>query len=138
MKNQKLIFWGLITISIVLYITSCCLPCLTSETEVLMGYRCLFWGGVNIIWDFGAFLIWSSNIFFITIIVRLLRNKDVQIIPPAISFLLSLGMIFHRYLVFDIEVPITNFNIGYYLWVSSHLLLLVVCILNAKVKEVSI
>ena len=138
MKNQKLIFWGLITISIVLYITSCCLPCLTSETEVLMGYRCLFWGGVNIIWDFGAFLIWSSNIFFITIIVRLLRNKDVQIIPPAISFLLSLGMIFHRYIVFDIEVPITNFNIGYYLWVSSHLLLLVVCILNAKVKEVSI
>ena len=60
----------------------------------------------------------------------LFKGKDVKIILPAISFLLSLGMIFHRYLNYDIEVPITNFNIGYYLWVSSHLLLLVVCILK--------
>ena len=87
-------------------------------------------GIFTIITDIRAFLIWSSNIYYITIIVRLFKDKDVEIILPAISFLLSLGMIFHRYLNYDIEVPITNFNIGYYLWVTSHLLLLVVCILK--------
>ncbi len=120
----------LFNISMLAYAVSCILPCLTTRTEELIGYQCLLSGIFTIITDIRAFLIWSSNIYYITIIVRLFKDKDVEIILPAISFLLSLGMIFHRYLNYDIEVPITNFNIGYYLWVTSHLLLLVVCILK--------
>ncbi len=120
----------LFNISMLAYAASCILPCLTTRTEELIGYQCLLSGIFTIITDIRAFLIWSSNIYYITIIVRLFKDKDVEIILPAISFLLSLGMIFHRYLNYDIEVPITNFNIGYYLWVTSHLLLLVVCILK--------
>ena len=120
----------LFNISMLAYAVSCILPCLTTRTEELIGYQCLLSGIFTIITDIRAFLIWSSNIYYITIIVRLFKDKDVEIILPAISFLLSLGMIFHRYLNYDIEVPIPNFNIGYYLWVTSHLLLLVVCILK--------
>lgn len=120
----------LFNISMLAYAVSCILPCLTTRTEELIGYQCLLSGIFTIITDIRAFLIWSSNIYYITIIVRLFKDKDVEIILPAISFLLSLGMIFHRYLNYDIEVPITNFNTGYYLWVTSHLLLLVVCILK--------
>ena len=120
----------LFNISMLAYAVSCILPCLTTRTEELIGYQCLLSGIFTIITDIRAFLIWSSNIYYITIIVRLFKDKDVEIILPAISFLLSLGMIFHRYLNYDIEVPITNFNIGYYLWVTSHWLLLVVCILK--------
>ncbi len=120
----------LFNISMLAYAVSCILPCLTTRTEELIGYQCLLSGIFTIFTDIWAFLIWSSNIYYITIIVRLFKDKDVEIILPAISFLLSLGMIFHRYLNYDIEVPITNFNIGYYLWVTSHLLLLVVCILK--------
>ena len=120
----------LFNISMLAYAVSCILPCLTTRTEELIGYQCLLSGIFTIITDIRAFLIWSSNIYYITIIVRLFKDKDVEIILPAISFLLSLGMIFHRYLNYDIEVPITNFNIGYYLRVTSHLLLLVVCILK--------
>ena len=120
----------LFNISMLAYAVSCILPCLTTRTEELIGYQCLLSGIFTIFTDIWAFLIWSSNIYYITIIVRLFKDKNVEIILPAISFLLSLGMIFHRYLNYDIEVPITNFNIGYYLWVTSHLLLLVVCILK--------
>ncbi len=120
----------LFNISMLAYAVSCILPCLATRTEELIGYQCLLSGIFTIFTDIWAFLIWSSNIYYITIIVRLFKDKDVEIILPAISFLLSLGMIFHRYLNYDIEVPITNFHIGYYFWVTSYLLLLAVCILK--------
>ena len=130
MKHRKTIFWGLITICIALYIASCFLPCYSTKNECTRGYFCLLAGWSNIIADLWLFLIWCSNIAYITIIVKILRNNDVQIIIPAISFLLSTSMLFHKYITYDIVVPITKFHIGYYFWVTSYLSLLGICILK--------
>ena len=127
----------LLNISMLAYAASCILPCLTTRTEVLIGYQCLLSGPFTIITDIGAFLIWSSNIYYITIIVMLFKGKDVQIIIPAISFLLSTSMLFHKYITYDIVVPITNFHIGYYFWVTSYLLLIGICLLKKSISNAS-
>lgn len=130
MDNKERIKELFFNISMLLYVASCIMPCLSTRVERVIGFQCLLMGALSFITDIWAFLIWSSNVLYITIVVNIFRGKDVRIILPVISSLLSLGMLFHKYLIYDTEVPIIVFHIGYYLWCASHLVLLLVCILK--------
>ena len=45
-------------------------------------------------------------------------------------------MIFHRYITYDIIVPITHFRMGFYLWCLSHWLTFLVCLLKVKKTQI--
>jgi hypothetical protein len=127
-KHYKLIYEILFIICLMTYISSCFLPCYSTEHETAMGYYCLLGGWFCLFVDFWLFLIWCSNILFFCSILAAIKYSPKCVWFSLISVVSSISMLFHRYIVYDIIVPILSFHIGYYLWCASFLLHLVICI----------
>ena len=126
----KFLHWGLITGCAISYLFSCFLPCFSTEYESTIGYYCLLGGWSFLFIDFWLFLIWCSNVLLFCSLILIAYNNPRCIWFSFFSFILCISMIFHRYIIYGIVVPITNFHIGYYLWCSSHLFLLLACMLK--------
>ena len=131
----KFIYWGLFLGCVISYLFACFLPCFSTEHESTIGYYCLFGGWTFLLTDFWLFLIWCSNALLFCSLILIEFNNPRCILFSLFSSMLSISMIFHRYIIYDIIVPITNFHIGYYLWCSSHLFLLLACIVKVYSKE---
>ena len=127
-KHYKLIYVILFIICLMTYISSCFLPCYSTEHETAKGYYCLLGGWFCIFVDFWLFLIWCSNILFFCSLVAAIKHNIICVWLSLVSVVFSISMLFHRYIIYDITVPITNFHIGYFLWCASYLLLLIICI----------
>lgn len=108
---------------VVLYAISCFLPCITTTKEELKGIQCLLLGWMSVLTDFWSFVIWGSNILYVYTIIMIVRKKKVSLLYPLSSFLLSITMIFHKYIIYDVPVPIQHLDIGYYLWCASFIML---------------
>ena len=132
---KKILYWGLFLGCINSYLFSCFLPCFSTEQESTIGYYCLLGGWTFFLVDFWMFLIWSSNILLFCSFIMITYHNPRCIYFSLSSSILSASMIFHKYIIYDIIVPITNFHIGYYLWCSSHLLLLLTSILEIKCNQ---
>ena len=128
MKYRKLIFKFLYIICMMMYLASCFLPCFSTEHEEVKGYYCLSGGWCYLFVDIWLFLIWLSNIFFFCSLFASIKYNPKCVWLSLISVVFSISMLFHRYIVYDIIVPILSFHIGYYLWCASFLLHLVICI----------
>ena len=128
MEHRKQIFKILHMICVIIYLSSCFLPCYSTEHEKVKGYVCLLGGWYFFIVDIWLFLIWCSNILFFCSILAAIKYSPKCVWFSLISVVSSISMLFHRYIVYDIIVPILSFHIGYYLWCASFLLHLVICI----------
>lgn len=122
----------LLSISVLMYITSCFMPCILTRMETIYGYMCLLMGGFCCITDITLFPVWCSNILYIYIVIRLCRERNVHIILPIFTSIMAISMIFHNYLEYDVQVPIIKYLVGYYLWSISYFLILLVCVLKRK------
>lgn len=127
-NHHKLIYDVLFMICLVTYISSCFLPSYSTEHETVKGYYCLLGGWFCLFVDFWLFLIWCSNILFFCSLVATIKYNKICVWLSLVSVVFSISMLFHRYIIYDIIVPITHFHIGYFLWCTSYLLLLVVCL----------
>lgn len=116
--------------SILIYIVSCFMPCLLTRTEKIYGFLCLFVGEISIITDIWLFLIWCSNMIYFYVVIRYFRNKEVHFFLPTISLIMAISMLFHNYIDYDIRVPIIRYLLGYYLWIASYVLVLIIYILR--------
>ena len=126
------LYWIVFIGSVIFYLLSCFLPCFSTEQESTIGYYCLLGGWTFFFVDFWMFLIWCSNALLFCSLIMIAFYNPRCIWFSLFSSILSISMLFHRYIIYDIIVPITNFHIGYYLWCSSHLLLLLACILKKR------
>ena len=129
---KKKFYWILFLGSIISYLLSCFLPCFSTGQESTIGYYCLLGGWTFFCIDFWMFSIWCSNVFLFCSLIMITYHNSKCIWFSLFSSILSISMFFHRYIIYDIIVPITNYHIGYYLWCSSHLFLLFACILKKK------
>ena len=130
MRKRNLTFWILLIVCVIVYCVSCCLPCYSTVYETTKGYLCLVGGWTFLFWDFWLFLIWFSNVLFIYSIIMVVRNNTKSFWTSIFASVLALSMFLHKYILYGKVVPITNFHIGYYLWCSSHLILLLVSFLS--------
>ena len=113
MENK--FYWGALGESLISYLISCFLPCFSTSQESTIGYYCLLGGWTFIISDFWMFMIWSSNILYLCSLIMIVTNNSKCVCFSALSCILSISMIFHRYIIYDIIVPITHFQMGFYL-----------------------
>jgi hypothetical protein len=134
-KHHKLICEILFMICLMIYMVSCFLPCYSTEHETANGYYCLLGGWFCLFVDLWLFLIWSSNILFFCSFVAAIKYNKICIWLSLISVVLSISMLFHRYIIYDIIVPIKYFHIGYYLWCASYMLLFIICIFRMIEKS---
>lgn len=125
-----ILYWSLYLGCVFLYLFSCFLPCFSTEHESTIGYYCLLGGWSFLLIDFWMFMIWCSNALLFCSLIMTGFNNPRSIWFSLFSFILSISMIFHRYIIYDIVVPIISFHTGYYLWCSSHLFLLLACIVK--------
>ena len=134
MENK--FYWGALGGSLISYLISCFLPCFSTSQESTIGYYCLLGGWTFIISDFWMFMIWSSNILYLCSLIMIVTNNSKCVCFSALSCILSISMIFHRYITYDIIVPITHFRMGFYLWCFSHWLTFLVCLLKVKKTQI--
>lgn len=135
-KNiRQFVYWGLFIGFVLSYLLSCFLPCFSTEHESIIGYYCLLGGWTFFLLDFWMFLIWCSNVLLVCSLIMITYNNPRCIWFSLFSFILAMSMFFHKYIIYDIIVPIKYFHIGYYLWCSSHLFLLMACILKVYSRE---
>ena len=133
---EKILYRGALGGSLISYLVSCFLPCFSTTQESTIGYYCLLGGWIFIISDFWMFMIWASNILYLCSLIMIVKNNSKCVCFSASSCILSISMIFHRYITYDIIVPITHFRMGFYLWCLSHWLTFLVCLLKVKKTQI--
>ena len=123
------------SISMLLYLASCIMPCLQTKTGKIYGLYCLLTGWTSFLYyDFWLFFIWCSNIIYIYVVVCLIRDKKIKILLPLTSLIFAISMPFYNIFNDDTVVYISEELIGYYLWCISYLILFVVCFLKRRYK----
>lgn len=122
----------LVGISTIIYVLSCFLPAMTTRNEVLFGLGCLVGGGMSILaGDLVQLAIWSANIFYIFGVLSYWKVVKLKSsIFSIIALALGLCMLAHPYVTYDTRVDIKHFDIGYYLWILSFLILFISNLLN--------
>lgn len=118
---QKILSIG----SLISYILACCTPCITTDHETISGLECLLMGWLSILSDVWLFLIWSSNIFYLVTIRRLIAKKQTHLGISVIPVIMAISLFYHDFINYDIKISIVQHNIGYYLWIISYILLLI-------------
>lgn len=139
-KLQK-VRWGIWLSSILLFVISLAFPtyCTTSSCDgVGGGLVDLSFGWMGALFGGGAYLVWFANPFFI---IAIFNNKNSPVTSVVLSgFALLIGLFFLRggeVLLNEAghTTYITGFQTGYWIWLSSFLLMLVASILSTRTSN---
>lgn len=137
-NKQQMTKWSIASISLLLYATSCFFPAFTAQTtmesEACPGWLCLIVGWIGCLWCFACpwNLVWISNPLYILAILYFTSNRHNKYLFYAsatciLAILVGFSFVFcHSLMLFgNNNSHIWTRCLGYYLWVSSFLVLFI-------------
>ncbi|MCT4581564.1 MAG: hypothetical protein N4A35_09120 [Flavobacteriales bacterium] len=135
LRLKKIVAWlALILLTLSLFLPVYC----TNEdcTEVMRGFNCFFFGWMGTFLFFGIYLVWLANPIAVMAFILNKKKPKISLLLSGIAFLIGSAFLLGGE-IFVTEAraeEITDYRAGYWLWMSSLLMVVVVAVLSLLIK----